>query len=67
MLGGLLRLQVVVGGRREAGFEGPAGVVGSEGEESLDLVVGGAPEKRRWRARVLGGVFLTEQTGCGGG
>ena len=44
-------------GGREAGFEGPAGVVGSEGEESLDLAVGGGPEKRRWRARVPGGLF----------
>ena len=52
---------------REAGFEGPAGVVGSEGEESRDLVVGGDPEKRKWRARVPGGIFSTEQTRCGGG
>ena len=34
-----------------------ARVVGSEGEESLDLAVGGGPEKRRWRATVPGGLF----------
>ena len=32
--------QAARSGGREAGFEGPARVVGSEGEESLDLAVG---------------------------
>lgn len=49
--------QAARSGGREAGFEGPARVVGSEGEESLDLAVGGGPEKRRWRATVPGGLF----------
>ena len=52
--------QAARSGGREAGFEGPARVVGSEGEESLDLAVGGGPEKRRWRATVPGGLFYTE-------
>lgn len=30
---------------REAGIEGPAGIVGGEGDESLDLDVGDGPEK----------------------